>query len=84
MMLDEAILEELKLNGAGTVRDIRDRLSHGVYAALKTSDRGREGQRIRRSGEGKPQDLRPAKVDGLTFILGNCWLDALRTGSGGL
>jgi hypothetical protein len=26
MMLDEAILEELKLNGAGTVRDIRDRL----------------------------------------------------------
>jgi hypothetical protein len=35
MMLDEAILEDLKLNGAGTVQDIRDRLSHGVYQALK-------------------------------------------------
>jgi hypothetical protein len=30
MMLDEAILEELKLNGAGTVRDIRDRLCAAV------------------------------------------------------
>jgi hypothetical protein len=34
-MLDEAILEDLKLNGAGTVQDIRNRLSHGVYQALK-------------------------------------------------
>jgi hypothetical protein len=35
MMLDEAILEDLKLSGAGTAQDIKDRLSHGVHAALK-------------------------------------------------
>jgi hypothetical protein len=35
MLLDEAILEDLKLSGAGTAQDIRDRLSQGVQAALK-------------------------------------------------
>jgi hypothetical protein len=35
MLLDETILEELKLSGAGTARDIENRLSHGVHAALK-------------------------------------------------
>ena len=35
MVLDEAILVELKLGGAGTATDIKDRLSNGVYGALK-------------------------------------------------
>jgi hypothetical protein len=35
MVLDEAILEELEVSGAGTAQDIKDRLSNGVYGALK-------------------------------------------------
>jgi hypothetical protein len=35
MMLDEAILEELRQAGAGTVQDIKERLSQRVYTALE-------------------------------------------------
>jgi hypothetical protein len=33
--LDDAILEELERGGAGTVKDISDRLSRRVYEALE-------------------------------------------------
>jgi hypothetical protein len=35
MVGDEAILEEIKLSGAATAQDIKDRLSNGVYGTPK-------------------------------------------------
>jgi hypothetical protein len=65
MMLDEAILEELKLNGAGTVRDIGDRLSHSVYAALKRLIAAGKVREFGIPGKGYPKTyalLKPAPI----------------------
>ena len=55
MMLDEAILEELKLSGAGTAQDIKDRLSHGVHAALKRLVAAGKVREDSFPGRGKPK-----------------------------
>jgi hypothetical protein len=55
MMLDEAILEDLKLNGAGTAQDIRDRLSHGVYQALKRLIADGKVREVGFPGRGNPK-----------------------------
>jgi len=68
MMLDEAILEELNLSGAGTAQDIKDRLSHGVYGALKRLVAAGKVKEHSFPGRGNPKTYSlPKASPGLTF-----------------
>jgi hypothetical protein len=58
MMLDEAILEELKLGGAGTAKDIKNRLSHGVHGALNRLVAAGKVRESSFPGRGNPKSYR--------------------------
>jgi hypothetical protein len=67
MMLDEAIWEELKLSGAGTAQDIQDRLSRGVYGALKRLVAAGKVREVGFPGKGNPKTYalpKPAPING--------------------
>jgi hypothetical protein len=51
----KAILEELKLTGAGTAQDIKDRLSRGVYGALKRLIAAGKVREVSFPGKGNPK-----------------------------